>query len=69
MFKIAAAFFVVLGLIVWGQHYAGSWITQHVAELPAQQPFPTTPSVSGIGTGQFTAPQFAPLGHIPATRP
>jgi hypothetical protein len=36
MFKIVVAFWIVLGVIVWGQHYAGSWITQHAADLPPQ---------------------------------
>jgi len=36
MFKIVVAFFIVFGAIVWGQRYAGSWITQHAADLPPQ---------------------------------
>jgi len=36
MFKIVVAFFIVFGAIVLGQHYAGSWITQHAADLPEQ---------------------------------
>jgi hypothetical protein len=36
MFKIVVAFFIVFGAIIWGQHYAGSWITQHAADLPPQ---------------------------------
>ena len=36
MFKIVVAFFIVFGAIMWGQYYAGSWITRHAADLPPQ---------------------------------
>ena len=42
MFKIVVAFFIVFGAIVWGQRYAGSWITQQAADLPQQDVLPTS---------------------------
>jgi len=43
-----AAFFIVFGAIIWGQKYAGSWITARVAETPPSEVFPATSAVSGM---------------------
>jgi hypothetical protein len=66
MFKIVVAFFIVFGAIVWGQHHAGSWITQHAADLPPQDdllPQPTVP-IPTIDPGQMSriinTPAFTP---------
>ncbi len=72
MFKIAIAFFIVFGAIVWGQRYAGTWITEHAAQLPEQQPFPAAPTVTGFDSASSRPmfnPAMTPMGHIPATRP
>ena len=66
MFKIVVAFFIVFGAIVWGQHYAGSWITQHAADLPPQDVLPTsTFVVPTVDPDQIrralTAPTFTPM--------
>jgi len=69
MFKIVVAFFIVFGAIVWGQRYAGSWITQHAAELPPQDNLlPTTPPVGGIDPDELQRSINRPMGVIPATR-
>ena len=62
MFKIVVAFFIVFGAIVWGQHYAGSWITQHAADLPPQDVLPTstvvTPHFDPSLSRSFNTPGF-----------
>ena len=70
MFKIVVAFFVVLGAIVWGQHYAATWITQHAADLPPQDDLLPKPTVvmPTIDPDQMrralTTPTFTPTYRL-----
>ena len=48
MFRILVAFLIVFGAIIWGQRYAGSWITERAAALPPSETFPATPVVQGM---------------------
>lgn len=66
MFKIVVAFFVVLGAIVWGQHYAATWIIQQAADLPPQDVLPqSTFTVPTVDPDQmrrtFNTPTFTPM--------
>ena len=66
MFKIVVAFFVVLGAIVWGQHYAGTWITRQAADLQPQDVLPqSTVTYPTVDPDQMrraiTAPTFTPM--------
>ncbi len=66
MFKIVVAFFVVFGAIVWGQHYAGTWITRQAADLPPQDVLPqSTVTYPKVDPDQMrraiTTPAFTPM--------
>jgi hypothetical protein len=69
MFKIVIAFFVVLGAIVWGQRYAGTWITQQVADMPPRDDFLPQPTklVPTIDPGQISRSLNTP-GYYPGIR-
>ena len=70
MFKIVVAFFIVFGAIVWGQRYAGSWITQHAAALPPRDDFlpAATPVTPAFDPDEVQRSLNRPMGVIPATR-
>ncbi len=66
MFKIVVAFFIVFGAIIWGQRYAGSWITRQAADLPPQtdvlpQPTVVIPTIDPGQIGRaLNTPGFYP---------
>lgn len=69
MFKIVIAFFVVLGAIVWGQHYAGTWITQQAADMRPRDDFLPQPTklVPTIDSSQISRSLNTP-GYYPGIR-
>ncbi|MBV9552572.1 MAG: hypothetical protein JO032_07265 [Alphaproteobacteria bacterium] len=69
MFKIVIAFFIVFGAIVWGQRYAGTWITRQAAEMPPRDDLPTaTQPVPSLDPDEIRRSINRPIGVVPATR-